>query len=73
MISVADAQAHVLALVAAPTPPEIVPLTAALGRVLAEDLRAPIDVPPTDIPRSTAMRWRTRPFRPGSGALRRGR
>ena len=48
MISVADAQAHVLAQVAAPTPPEIVPLTAALGRVLAEDMRAPIDVPPTD-------------------------
>ncbi len=48
MISVADAQAHVLAQVAAPTPPEIVPLTAALGRVLADDIRAPIDVPPTD-------------------------
>jgi molybdopterin molybdotransferase len=48
MISVADAQAHVLAQIAAPAPPEIVPLTAARGRVLAEDVRAPIDVPPTD-------------------------
>jgi molybdopterin molybdotransferase len=48
MISVADAQAHILARVTAVTPPQIVPLTAALGRVLAEDVRAPIDVPPTD-------------------------
>ena len=48
MISVADAQAHILAQVATVAPPQIVPLTGALGRVLAEDLRAPIDVPPTD-------------------------
>lgn len=48
MISVGDAQAHILAQVVAVAPPQIVPLTAALGRVLAEDLRAPIDVPPTD-------------------------
>ncbi len=29
-------------------PPELVPVGAALGRVLAEDVRAAIDVPPTD-------------------------
>ena len=48
MISVADAQARILAQVMTVSPPQIVPVTAALGRVLAEDLRAPIDVPPTD-------------------------
>jgi molybdopterin molybdotransferase len=48
MISVADAQAHILAQVATVAPPQIVALTGALGRVLAEDVRAPIDVPPTD-------------------------
>src|SRR5215813_13303557 len=41
MISVDDALTQV-------TPPEILPITSALGRVLAEDLRAEIDVPPTD-------------------------
>src|SRR4030095_944090 len=48
MISVGDAQAHILAQVATVAPPQLLPLTAPLGRVLAEDLRAPIDVPPTD-------------------------
>jgi molybdopterin molybdotransferase len=48
MIAVADAQAHILAQVVTVAPPEIVPLTGALGRVLAEDVHAPIDVPPTD-------------------------
>jgi molybdopterin molybdotransferase len=48
MIRVADAQAHILAQVVTVSPPQIVPLTGALGRILAEDVRAPIDVPPTD-------------------------
>src|SRR5690242_19238400 len=47
MISVADAQAHVLALVARVAPPEVIPVVAGLGRVLAEDVRATLDVPPT--------------------------
>jgi molybdopterin molybdotransferase len=48
MISVQDAQAHILAQVTTTSPPELVPVPSALGRVLAEDLRAAIDVPPTD-------------------------
>ncbi len=48
MIPVGDGQARILAQVARSTPPEILPLTAALGRVLAEPVRAPFDVPPTD-------------------------
>jgi molybdopterin molybdotransferase len=48
MISVRDGQARILAEIAAPTSPEIVPLTRAYGRVLAEDVRAPFDVPPSD-------------------------
>ena len=48
MISVADAQARILVQITTVAPPHIVPVPAALGRVLAEDLRASIDVPPTD-------------------------
>jgi molybdopterin molybdotransferase len=48
MIPVDQAQAHVLAQVTGVAPPELLPLARALGRVLAEDLRAEIDVPPTD-------------------------
>ena len=48
MISVRDAQNHVLSRVAAPVAPELLPLTRGLGRVLAQDLRAPFDVPPAD-------------------------
>ena len=48
MIPVKDAQARVLAQVDTVAPPELLPLTAALGRVVAEDVRASIDVPPTD-------------------------
>src|SRR5260370_1008456 len=47
MISVADAQAHVLALVTRVAAPEVIPVVAGLGRVLAEDVRATLDVPPT--------------------------
>ena len=48
MISVQDAQAHILERITTPAPPELLPLATALGRVLAEDVRAEMDVPPTD-------------------------
>jgi molybdopterin molybdotransferase len=48
MISVRDGQAQILARIGAPLAPELVPLTRALGRVLADDFRAPFDVPPAD-------------------------
>jgi molybdopterin molybdotransferase len=48
MISVAAAQAHILAQIERVAPPEVVPLGGGLGRVLAEDVRAALDVPPTD-------------------------
>jgi molybdopterin molybdotransferase len=48
MISVADGQSRILQSIATATPSEIVPLRAGLGRVLAEQLRAPFDVPPAD-------------------------
>ena len=48
MISVRDGQNHVLAQITRTVPPELVPLTEALGRVLVDDVRAPVDVPPAD-------------------------
>ena len=48
MISVRDGQDRILAHVTAGTSPELVPVTRAFGRVLAEELTAPFDVPPTD-------------------------
>lgn len=48
MISVRDGQNQILAQILRPTPPELVPVGSARGRILAEDLRAPFDVPPTD-------------------------
>ena len=48
MISVHDGQNHILSRVTAAVAPELVPVTRALGRVLAEDFQAPIDVPPAD-------------------------
>jgi len=48
MISVQEAQTRILAQVASVAPPQVVPLPEALGRVLADDIRAGIDVPPTD-------------------------
>ena len=47
MISVPDAQARILAGIAAAAP-EIVPVAGCLGRITADDLRASVDVPPTD-------------------------
>ncbi len=48
MISVADARARILARMPGPTPPELLPLTQALGRTLARDVTAPFDVPSAD-------------------------
>src|SRR5262249_16131763 len=48
MISVRDGQNQILHQLAASTPPELVAVTRARERVLAEDLLAPFDVPPTD-------------------------
>src|SRR3989442_10992339 len=48
MISVRDGQNQILAQLTQPTPPELLAVTRARERVLAEDLRAPFDVPPTD-------------------------
>jgi len=48
MISVRDAQAHILARIGTKAAPELLPLTAALGRVLADDVPSAMDVPPTD-------------------------
>src|SRR5213593_5292192 len=48
MISVRDGQNQILAQISEPTPRELLAITRARERVLAEDLRAPFDVPPTD-------------------------
>lgn len=48
MISVEDGQNRVLAQIAHPTAPELLLLGRARARVLAEDVTAPFDVPPTD-------------------------
>jgi len=48
MISVRDGQNQILSGITAAVAPELLPVTRALGRVLAEDFQAPIDVPPAD-------------------------
>ncbi len=48
MIAVRDAQAHILAQIARPVSPEVLPVTRALARVPAADIQAPFDVPPAD-------------------------
>jgi molybdopterin molybdotransferase len=48
MISVRDGQDRILGQIAAPMPPELLPLPRLVGRVIAEDVRAPFDVPPAD-------------------------
>jgi molybdopterin molybdotransferase len=48
MISVRDGQNRILDRIAQSTSPELVPVVDALDRVLAEDVRAPFDVPPSD-------------------------
>jgi molybdopterin molybdotransferase len=48
MLTVQEAQDRILSRVTSVTPPEQVPVSLALARVLADDLRAPFDVPPAD-------------------------
>src|SRR2546427_7300401 len=48
MISVQDGQNRILTRITRSTSPEFLPLGKTLGRVVAEDVRAPFDVPPTD-------------------------
>jgi len=48
MISVAEAQQRILARIGPAAPPELIATVASLGRVLAEDIRSTMDVPPTD-------------------------
>jgi molybdopterin molybdotransferase len=48
MISVQDGQNQILRQLAESTPPEVIAVTRARHRVLADDLHAPFDVPPTD-------------------------
>lgn len=48
MISVSDAQAKILSQITRTTEPELIPVAGALGRVLAADIIAPFDVPPSD-------------------------
>jgi molybdopterin molybdotransferase len=48
MISVPDGQNQILRQLTESTPPEVVAVTRARDRVLAEDLLAPFDVPPAD-------------------------
>ena len=48
MIAVREGQEHILAQIAGPVPPEVLPVPRALARVLADDVQAPFDVPPAD-------------------------
>ncbi len=48
MISVHDGQARVLSQITTVAPPEFLPVGRGLGRILAEDIRSGMDVPPTD-------------------------
>ena len=48
MISVHDGRARILSQITTVAPPELLPVGRALGRVLAEDIRSGMDVPPTD-------------------------
>src|SRR5947209_9924157 len=48
MISVEDGQNRILTQITRSTSPEFLPLGKTLGRVVAEDVRAPFDVPPAD-------------------------
>ena len=48
MISVHEAQSRILAGITSAAPPEVIAVAGAHGRVLAEDIRSTMDVPPTD-------------------------
>jgi molybdopterin molybdotransferase len=68
MISVDEGRARVLAQIVRPTRPEVVPLARGLGRVLARDLQAPFDVPPTDNSAVDGYAVRARDFVAGGRA-----
>jgi molybdopterin molybdotransferase len=48
MLAVREGQEHILERIAGPVPAEVLPVTRVLGRVAADDLQAPCDVPPAD-------------------------
>jgi molybdopterin molybdotransferase len=48
MLAVREGQEHILGRIAGALPTEVVPVTRALSRVLAADVKAPFDVPPAD-------------------------
>jgi molybdopterin molybdotransferase len=48
VIAVREGQERILGHIAGPVPPEVVPITRALSRVVADDVQAPFDVPPAD-------------------------
>src|SRR5947199_9165207 len=48
MLAVQEGETRILTQIDRSTPPEFLPLGRSLGRVVAEDVRAPFDVPPTD-------------------------
>jgi molybdopterin molybdotransferase len=48
MIAVREGQEHILGHIRSAVPPEVLPVTRVLARVLAADLQAPFDVPPAD-------------------------
>ena len=48
MISVSEGQTRILAQFTSVAPPELIPVGGCLGRVTADDIRASMDVPPTD-------------------------
>jgi molybdopterin molybdotransferase len=48
MLAVREGQEHILDRIAGAVPAEVVPVTRALGRVAADDVQAPFDVPPAD-------------------------
>ncbi|HLC41561.1 MAG TPA: gephyrin-like molybdotransferase Glp [Methylomirabilota bacterium] len=48
MISVPDALSRILSAITRVVPPELIPVANSLGRVLATDVRAPFNVPPSD-------------------------
>jgi molybdopterin molybdotransferase len=68
MIAVADAQARILSQVVRPTSAESLPLARALARVLAHEIRAPFDVPPTDNSAVDGFAVRAVEFSPGGRA-----
>src|SRR5918996_1664135 len=48
MLTVREGQERIVAQIGNAVPPEVLPVTRALGRVLASDVEAPFDVPPAD-------------------------